>query len=126
MRSKYCSVRYVPAVVKGLKGAGKQAIPTSITPMLASIAEEPFDDPNWLFELKWDGYRAIAFIEDGSVRLISRNQNDLTPRYPELLKAPEFVKARTAIFDGEVVVLDEQGRSSFGLMQQRTGIRSHG
>ncbi len=94
--------------------------------MLASVTEKPFDDPHWLFEIKWDGYRAVAFIEKGSVRLVSRNQNDLTPRYPELRELPKFVDAKSAILDGEAVVLDEQGRSSFSLMQQRTGIRSHG
>jgi bifunctional non-homologous end joining protein LigD len=116
----------VLSVVKDLDGAVKRAMPTSIQPMLASIIEKPFDDPNWLFEVKWDGYRAVAFIESGSVRLVSRNQNDLTPRYPELRKLTKFVDAKSAILDGEVVVLDEQGRSSFSLMQQRTGIRSHG
>jgi bifunctional non-homologous end joining protein LigD len=94
--------------------------------MLASVIEKPFDGPDWLFEIKWDGYRAVAFIDDGGVRLVSRNQNDLTPRYPELRELAKFVNAKNAILDGEVVVLDEQGRSSFSLMQQRTGIRSHG
>ena len=114
------------SVAKDLEGAVKRPMPTSIQPMLASVIEKPFDDPNWLFEIKWDGYRAIAFIENGNVRLVSRNQNDLTPRYPELRELAKFVNAKTAVLDGEVVVLDEQGRSSFSLMQQRTGIRSHG
>ena len=94
--------------------------------MLASIAEDPFDDPNWLFEIKWDGYRVVSFIEDDTVRMVSRNQNDLGPRYPELNALPNLVNAKSAILDGEVVVLDEQGRPSFSLMQQRTGIRAHG
>jgi bifunctional non-homologous end joining protein LigD len=94
--------------------------------MLASVTEKPFDDPNWFFEIKWDGYRAVAFFEEGRVRLVSRNQNDLTPRYPELKVLGDRVQAKTAILDGEVVVLDEQGRPSFSLMQQRTGIRAHG
>jgi bifunctional non-homologous end joining protein LigD len=116
----------VSSAAKDLAGAAKRAMPTAINPMLASIAEDPFDDPNWLFEIKWDGYRVISFIEDGSVRLISRNQNDLGPRYPELRDLPKLVKAKSAILDGEVVVLDEHGRPSFSLMQQRTGIRAHG
>jgi bifunctional non-homologous end joining protein LigD len=116
----------VPSVVKDLPGALKRPMPSSIRPMLANITEKPFDDPNWLFEIKWDGYRAVSFIENGAVRLVSRNQNDLTPRYPELRELPKFVKAQNAILDGEAVVLDEQGRSSFSLMQQRTGIRAHG
>jgi bifunctional non-homologous end joining protein LigD len=115
-----------PSVVKDLAGAVKRPMPSSIQPMLASVVEKPFDDPDWLFEIKWDGYRAIAFIQSGGVRLVSRNQNDLTPRYPELRELGNFIKAKNAILDGEVVVLDDQGRSSFSLMQQRTGIRKHG
>jgi bifunctional non-homologous end joining protein LigD len=114
------------SVIKGLAGAIKRPMPSSIQPMLAAVIDKPFDDPNWLFEIKWDGYRAIAFIENGKARLVSRNQNDLTPRYPELRELPKFLNAQNAILDGEVVVLDEHGRSSFSLMQQRTGIRSHG
>ena len=114
------------SAVKNLKGAVKRSIPTSITPMLAAVTEKAFDDPNWTFEVKWDGYRAVAFLENGSVRLVSRNHNDLTPRYPELRALADHVKTKNAILDGEVVVLDEQGRSSFSLMQQRTGIRAHG
>lgn len=94
--------------------------------MLATSVGEPFDDPEWLFEIKWDGYRAVAFIAQGKVRLVSRNQNDLTAQYPELQSLPSFIKAETAILDGEVAALDEQGRSSFSLMQQRTGIRQGG
>src|SRR6266700_3403148 len=123
---KNSSAPSASSAVKSLKGATKRSMPTAIQPMLASITEEPFDDPNWLFEIKWDGYRAIAFIENGSARLVSRNQNELTPRYPELKVLPKAFKARNAILDGEVVVLDEQGRPSFSLMQQRTGLRGHG
>lgn len=101
-------------------------MPTAIHPMLATSIEEPFDGDDWLFEIKWDGYRAIAFIEDGKVRLVSRNQNELTPRYPELKDLPKFIHAKSAILDGEVVALDEEGRASFSLMQQRTGFRPGG
>ena len=104
----------------------KRPMPTTIHPMLAESIEKAFDDPGWLFEIKWDGYRAVAFIEDGKVRLVSRNQNELTGRYPELKDLPEFVKAKTAILDGEVVALDAEGRASFSLMQQRTGFRPGG
>jgi bifunctional non-homologous end joining protein LigD len=94
--------------------------------MLATSIDKPFDGPDWLFEIKWDGYRAITFIENGKARLVSRNQNDLTPRYPELKDLPKFVKAKNAILDGEVVALDAEGRASFSLMQQRTGFRPGG
>jgi bifunctional non-homologous end joining protein LigD len=94
--------------------------------MLATLIEEPFDSEEWLFEIKWDGYRAIAFIEGDRLRLVSRNQNALTSAYPELHDLPQRVRARTAILDGEIVALDEQGRPSFGLMQQRTGVGEGG
>jgi len=104
----------------------KRPMPATIHPMLAESVEEAFDGTEWLFEIKWDGYRAIAFIRDGKARLVSRNQNDLTPRYPELKDLPRFIKAKTAILDGEVVALDADGKASFSLMQQRTGFRPAG
>jgi bifunctional non-homologous end joining protein LigD len=120
------SVISTPSVVGTLKGAAKRPMPSVIHPMLALSIEKPFDNPEWLFEIKWDGYRAVSFIQDGEARLVSRNQNELTAAYPELSNLPETVRAKTAILDGEVVALDGQGRSSFGLMQQRTGIREGG
>ncbi len=104
----------------------KRPMPTKIHPMLAESVDDPFDGDDWLFEIKWDGYRAVAFIENGKVRLVSRNQNDLTPRYPELHDLAKSIKAKNAILDGEVVALDEDGRASFSLMQQRTGFRPGG
>ena len=101
-------------------------MPAAIHPMLAISVEKPFDDPEWLYEIKWDGYRAVSFIEDGRVRLVSRNQNDLTGEFPELRDLSKLIKAKNAILDGEVVALDEHGRASFSLMQQRTGIRKGG
>ncbi|HET9304965.1 MAG TPA: non-homologous end-joining DNA ligase [Candidatus Sulfotelmatobacter sp.] len=104
----------------------KRPMPIVIRPMLAESISEPFDNADWLFEIKWDGYRAVAFIENGKVRLVSRNQNELTARYPELKDLAKFIKAKNAILDGEVVALDEQGKASFSLMQQRTGFRPGG
>ena len=94
--------------------------------MLATAIDKPFDSPEWLFEIKWDGYRAVSFIADRKVRLVSRNQNDLTSQFAELRTLPELAKAGTAVLDGEVVALDDQGRASFSLMQQRTGFSAHG
>ena len=101
-------------------------MPAKIAPMLATSVEKPFDDAAWLFEIKWDGYRAVSFIEGGSVQFVSRNQNDLTGQFAELGVLPKYVRAKTAILDGEIVALDKHGRSSFSLMQQRTGIRGGG
>jgi len=107
-------------------GAVEEPMPSVIHPMLATLVDKPFDDDEWLFEIKWDGYRAVAFIDEGKVRLVSRNQNDLTAEYPELKDLAQHVRARTAILDGEIVALDEQGRASFSLMQQRSGFREPG
>ncbi len=111
------------SAIKALAGAEEKPMPTVIHPMLATPTGKAFDDPDWLFEIKWDGYRAVAFIKDGRVRLVSRNQNDLTAQFPELGSLPQFVKAQRAILDGEIVALDEEGRPSFSLMQQRTGFQ---
>jgi bifunctional non-homologous end joining protein LigD len=101
-------------------------MPGAIVPMLATAIAKPFDDSEWLYEIKWDGYRAVAYIQDGNTRLVSRNQNDLTRQYPELHDLASAIKAESAVLDGEIVALDEQGRASFSLMQQRTGMREHG
>jgi bifunctional non-homologous end joining protein LigD len=101
-------------------------MPHAIHPMLAVSVDKPFDDNAWLYEIKWDGYRAVAFLDGKSLRLVSRNQNDLTKAYPELQEIPNHIKAHTAVLDGEIVALDEQGRPSFGLMQQRTGVGEGG
>ena len=94
--------------------------------MLATSIDDAFDNPDWVFEVKWDGYRAVAFIEDGEVRLVSRNQNNLTAQFPELADLAKSVKAESAVIDGEIVALDDEGRPSFSLMQQRTGFQPPG
>jgi bifunctional non-homologous end joining protein LigD len=91
------------------------------------LVDEPFEDREWLYEIKWDGYRAICFVENGKARLVSRNQNDLTADFPDLAREiPPTVSGKQFILDGEVVALDERGRSSFSLMQQRTGFTHPG
>jgi len=122
-RNKKFSANSASSAVKALAGAEERPMPTVIHPMLAIPTARAFDNPDWLFEIKWDGYRAVAFIEEGRVRLMSRSQNDLTAQFPELGALPQFVKAERAILDGEIVALDDEGRPSFSLMQQRTGFQ---
>jgi len=124
-KTKKSEIAVPTPAIQGLDGA-RRPMPTVIHPMLATSIEDPFDDPSWLFEIKWDGYRAVAFIENGKLRLVSRTQNDMTAQFAELKDIPKFVKAKTAVLDGEIVALDGDGRSSFSLMQQRTGIRKWG
>jgi len=112
------------SAVQAIPGAEQRPMPTVIHPMLATPADKAFDNPDWLFEIKWDGYRAVAFIDGGRVRLMSRTQNDLTAQFSELGSLPQYVKAERAILDGEIVALDDEGRPSFSLMQQRTGFRA--
>lgn len=86
--------------------------------MKASLGSLPHDDDRWAYEIKWDGYRTLAFVEDGRVRLQSANLHDVTAGYPELADLPSGVHADTAILDGELVVLDDGGRPRFELMQR--------
>jgi bifunctional non-homologous end joining protein LigD len=107
-----------------LQGARKAAMPSRVEPMLATLADHPFSDPNWLFEIKWDGVRALARIENGALALRSRNSIDITKRYPELASLPAALAARETIVDGEIVALDAQGHSSFELLQERMHVRA--
>ena len=112
-----------------VKGAVKQPMPQHIHPMLATLVDEAFDDPDWLYEIKWDGYRSVIFFgEDGkrSVRMVSRNQNDQTKDFPELHSITDQLQCQSCIVDGEIVAADETGRASFSLMQQRSGLSGNG
>src|SRR2546425_316343 len=99
-------------------------MPEIIHPMLATLVDEPFSDPEWIFETKWDGFRSVCFLDRGSMRLVSRNQIDMTPQYPELAKLPNQFAAKQAIVDGEIVALDEHGLPSFQLLQNKLRLRS--
>jgi bifunctional non-homologous end joining protein LigD len=103
-------------IAKILKSATKSKVPANIKPMKATLVDEPFDEPGWLFEVKWDGYRAIANLskKDG-VQLISRNNLPFEKYYPinEALKGWEM----DAVLDGELLVLNDKGISDFGAMQ---------
>ncbi len=96
-------------------------MPSVIQPMLATLVDAPFSDADWLFETKWDGIRALCFINQGKARLVSRNQNELTAQYPELTNIADSIDGRRVILDGEIVALDDQGVSRFQLLQSRMG-----
>jgi bifunctional non-homologous end joining protein LigD len=90
-----------------------------IEPMKAKLVEEPPGAGDWIFELKFDGIRLIGVKRDDKVSLLSRNENELTKRFPEIVEAIKALPARECVIDGEVVALDEEGRSSFQLLQAR-------
>ncbi len=99
-----------------LKDAPITPMPRAIQPMHATVIKEPFDHPDWIFEVKWDGYRAIAEIRDGAVSLYSRNGISFNKKFSPV--AESLRKFRfDAVLDGEVVVVDDQGRSDFQMLQ---------
>src|SRR5713101_3889348 len=114
----------IPIRPEDLQGAHKSAMPARVEPMLATLSDHPFSDPNWLFEIKWDGVRAMARIENGALALRSRNSIDITKRYPELTSLPDALAACQAILDGEIVALDAQGRGDFERLQERMHVRA--
>lgn len=99
-------------------------MPAEIRPMLATLVDEPFSDPDWIFETKWDGFRSICFVHNGDARFVSRNQIEMTPQYPELAKVGTQIAAREAILDGEIVALDKDGLPRFQLLQNKLRIRA--
>lgn len=102
-----------------IKGAVAAEMPTALEPMSASIAARAPRGEDWLFEIKWDGVRAIAFVDHEEVRLQGRSGLYCERQYPELAVLPHHLAARQAILDGEIAVLDPKGVSRFHLIQPR-------
>ncbi len=104
---------------------GRKPMPERIEPMMAKLSTAiPKPDSPWGFEFKWDGIRALAYVDGGRVRLMSRSGEDVTPRYPEIHAMGRALGSREVILDGEVVALDDKGRPSFEEIQQRMGLTS--
>jgi bifunctional non-homologous end joining protein LigD len=102
-----------------IASAAKAPMPASIQPMAATLVAAPPAGADWLFEIKWDGVRAIAFIDEEEVRLQSRNGLRCERQYPELAAIPHSLAARQAVLDGEIAVLDSSGVARFHLIQPR-------
>nr|WP_153414372.1 non-homologous end-joining DNA ligase [Sinorhizobium medicae] len=96
-------------------------IPARVDPCLATLVGEPPKRPDWAFEVKWDGYRLAVHIEPGRVRILTRGGYDWTERFPTIVDVARRLAVKTAIFDGEAVVLDDKGRSDFGMLQRALG-----
>jgi bifunctional non-homologous end joining protein LigD len=111
-----------PLDPSSLDGARQASMPSEVRPMLATLADKPFSDPEWLFEIKWDGVRALAWIRDGKLELRSRTARTVTSVYPELQRLPESLTRHTLLLDGEIVALDSSGRSDFGRLQNRMNV----
>lgn len=104
--------------IRNLPGARKAAQPEFIAPQLATLVPDAPSGNDWLHELKFDGYRMVCHLQRGKARFWSRNQKDWTEKFPNLSKALKALPATAAILDGEVVVVDKAGRSSFQKLQQ--------
>lgn len=102
---------------------GKDPFPADVKPTLATLTETPFDDPRWLFEVKWDGIRAISYVRrvgsERQVTIRSRGGHVINEQFPEMVDALYDLDLPDALLDGEIVALDPSGRSSFPLLQQR-------
>lgn len=99
-----------------LKKGQKIKFPTAIKPMLATLVDEPFDNPDWSYEVKWDGYRALAYINKGKVSLSSRNNKSFSEKYYPIASALEKWN-KDAVLDGEIVVIGKDGKSNFSALQ---------
>ncbi|MBY3295739.1 ATP-dependent DNA ligase [Rhizobium laguerreae] len=98
-------------------------MPARIEPCLALLRTKPPKGDKWVYEIKWDGYRLSVHIEPTGIRILTRGGHDWTDRFPAIKQAALWLPVGTAILDGEAVVLDQQGRSDFGLLQQSLGGR---
>ncbi|HEV7744411.1 MAG TPA: non-homologous end-joining DNA ligase [Pyrinomonadaceae bacterium] len=107
--------------IKELSGARKAAMPEFVAPQLATLVKEPPRGDEWLHELKFDGYRMVCHLSRGKARFWSRNGKDWTEKFPNLAAALKTFPAVSAILDGEVVIVDKAGRSSFQRLQQSMG-----
>ena len=108
---------------RDLPKSRKALFPRTLAPMLATLAKEPFSHPDWIFEPKLDGLRAVAFIQHGKSKLFSRGGRDVTPGYPSLAEELTEQPGQEMVLDGEIVAPDEEGRPSFQLLQQRMNLQ---
>jgi bifunctional non-homologous end joining protein LigD len=108
---------------RDLREAPVAPMPRRMRPMLAGTVAKPFDDPDWIFEVKWDGYRAVAEIGGGDVSLHSRNLLALNGRFPSIAEALRGFDG-SAVLDGEIVVLDDRGQPDFQMLQNHRASRA--
>ena len=119
--------RMVKAGAASVPGAKKTAMPALLAPVLATLVERAPAGNEWINEIKYDGYRMVCRIDGGRARLISRNGNDWTKKFAQIAKDLARLPVKQAWLDGEVVVLDAEGRSSFQALQNAlTSASTHG
>ncbi|GAB0157720.1 non-homologous end-joining DNA ligase [Chryseobacterium sp. Alg-005] len=110
------SIQPITDIESLLKKGKKAGMPEDLKPMLATLVGEPFSDPEWVYEVKWDGYRTIAYLNGNTVDLRSRNNKSFTEKYYSITEALEGLNLN-AVIDGEIVVLNNKGASDFSSLQ---------
>ncbi|MBO9202267.1 MULTISPECIES: DNA ligase D [Niastella] len=109
--------KVTPAIDDLIKKGKQQAMPTGIIPMLATLTDDPFDDQDWIFEIKYDGYRALSYVDGSHVTIMSRKNLSFNKKFPPVVDALKELGLE-AVLDGEVVALNAAGKSDFQLLQQ--------
>ncbi len=112
-------VKSTPSGRAPLAGAVRAAMPEEIEPMKAFLTDSPPEGTGWLYEIKWDGVRALGYVKNEKLKLYSRKSQPITAQYPELADFAKHVNAESAVVDGEIAVVDENGRPEFQLLQPR-------
>jgi bifunctional non-homologous end joining protein LigD len=107
---------YVDEVTELLQKAKRAAFPSHIKPMLATLTDEPFDDPGWVYEIKWDGYRAVSYLNKGEVEILSRNNLSFTQKFKEVTDALKHWHIN-AVIDGEIIAINNEGVVNFQQLQ---------
>lgn len=107
--------------LESIPNARRAPMLSSLAPMLATPSNSLPEGSEWLYEIKWDGFRALCFVDHGAMRLVSRTGHNMDEQFPELTMLASNIAAKTAILDCEVVCFDSAGRPSFERLQQRTG-----
>jgi bifunctional non-homologous end joining protein LigD len=107
--------------IRKIPGARKTPLPQFIAPQLATLVKEPPAGDKWLHELKFDGYRMLCRIDRTGVEFWSRNEKDWTQKFPDVAEAVKSLAVTNAIIDGEIVIVDAQGRTSFQRLQRAMG-----
>lgn len=122
-KKKAAVKKKVPAEIENLLKQGERSkMPTGIIPMLATLTDEAFDEKDWLFEIKYDGYRAVAYLDGDDVNIMSRKNLSFSKKFYPVVEALQELNMQ-AVFDGEIVALNEEGKSEFQLLQnwQKSG-----
>jgi bifunctional non-homologous end joining protein LigD len=112
-----------PSELTGAVKAPMPQMPKGVPPTLAQLQDRAFSNPDWIFEIKWDGVRAIAEIDNGKTTLWARSGRDVTREYPEFKDLAAHLRVKRAILDGEIATIDQQGRSNFQRLQNRLGVQ---